>query len=386
MSTNNDLNKYLDSEYWCGFIKFLHLQGAALDMDAPKTSDIIIIAGNSHSELANLIVKRLGVSIGQCAIYHRSNRETMFQIGDSVRGKDIFIVQTGTKDVNNNIMEMLIMAYALKTSSAKSIVGVIPYLPYSKQCKMRKRGSIVTKLVAEMMVKSGMTHIITMDLHQKEIQGFFDCPVDNLRASPFLLQYIQESIPDYRNAVIVARNPGSAKKATSYAERLRLGIAVIHGEQKESDADEVDGRYSPPMVPRSRTMDAGVGVPIHIAKEKPPINVVGDVGGRIAIMVDDMIDDVKSFVAAAEVLKERGAYKIYVLATHGLLSSDAPRLIEDSPIDEVVVTNTIPHELQKMQCHKIKTVDISILVAEAIRRIHNKESMSYLFRNVTLED
>lgn len=132
--------------------------------------------------------------------------------------------------------------------------------------------------------------------------------------------------------------------------------------------------------------DVSVGVPAHPAKEKPPINVVGDVGGRIAIMVDDLIDDVQSFVAAAEVLKERGAYKIYVLATHGLLSSDAPRLIEDSPIDEVVVTNTIPHEIQKMQCHKIKTIDISILLSEAIRRIHNKESMSYLFKNVTLED
>lgn len=114
--------------------------------------------------------------------------------------------------------------------------------------------------------------------------------------------------------------------------------------------------------------------------------MVGDVGGRIAVIVDDLIDEVQSFVSAAEVLKERGAYKIYVLATHGLLSSDAPRLIEDSPIDEVVVTNTIPHEIQKMQCHKIKTVDISILLSEAIRRIHNKESMSHLFRNVTLED
>jgi ribose-phosphate pyrophosphokinase len=326
------------------------------------------------------------VKVGGCAVYHKTNRETMVEIGDSVRGKDIYIIQTGTKDVNNNIMELLIMAYACKTSSAKSIVGVIPYLPYSKQCKMRKRGSIVSKLLAQMMCKSGLTHIITMDLHQKEIQGFFDCPVDNLRASPFLLQYIQECIPDYRNSVIVARNPGTAKKATSYAERLRLGIAVIHGEQKESESDEVDGRYSPPTLPRSRTMDAGVGVPVHIAKEKPPINVVGDVGGRIAIMVDDLIDDVQSFVAASEVLKERGAYKIYVLATHGLLSSDAPRLIEDSPIDEVVVTNTIPHELQKMQCHKIKTVDISILLSEAIRRSHNKESMSYLFKNVTLED
>ncbi|UYV73915.1 PRPSAP1 [Cordylochernes scorpioides] len=318
-------------------------------------------------------------------------------------------------------MELLIMAYACKTSSARKIVGVLPYLPYSKQSKMRKRGCIVSKLLAKMMCKAGLTHLITMDLHQKEVQGFFDIPVDNLRASPFLLQYIQEAIPDYRNAVIVARDPGSAKKATSYAERLRLGIAVIHGEQKESEQDMVDGRYSPPVTgAATRTMDVGLDlmpveivaatrglcVPVLAAKEKPPINVVGDVGGRIAIMVDDMIDDVRSFVAAAEVLKDRGAYKIYLLATHGLLSSDAPQLIEDSPIDEVtpfsqsiqdnktsnlnklivVVTNTVPHEVQKMQCNKIKTVDISILLSEAIRRIHNKESMSYLFRNVTLED
>ncbi|KAI4455916.1 ribose-phosphate diphosphokinase family member [Holotrichia oblita] len=308
-------------------------------MDLPISSDIVLISGNSHPELAKSIANRLRIKLGECAVYHKTNRETMVEIGDSVRGKNIFIIQTGSKDVNNNIMELLIMAYACKTSCARSIVAVIPYLPYSKQCKMRKRGSIVTKLLAKMMCNSGLNHIITMDLHQKEIQGFFDCPVDNLRASPFLLQYIQECIPDYRNSVIVAKNPGAAKKATSYAERLRLGIAVIHGEQKEADSDMVDGRYSPPTIPRSRTMDAGVGVPAHPAKEKPPINVVGDVGGRIAIMVDDLIDDVQSFVAASEILKERGAYKIYVLATHGLLSSDAPRLIEDSPIDEVIIEN-----------------------------------------------
>ncbi|XP_015127782.1 phosphoribosyl pyrophosphate synthase-associated protein 2 [Diachasma alloeum] len=356
-------------------------------MEKSGASDIVIVSGNSHPELAELIANRLGIKNGGCTVYHKSNRETMVEIGDSVRGKDLYIIQTGTKDVNNNIMELLIMAYACKTSSAKNIIGVIPYLPYSKQCKMRKRGCIVSKLLAKMMCKSGLTHIITMDLHQKEIQGFFDCPVDNLRASPFLLQYIQESIPDYRNSVIVAKNPGSAKKATSYAERLRVGIAVIHGEQRESESDMNDGRNSPPSVLlSSRTMEVGVGVPSHPAKEKPPINVVGDVSGHIAIMVDDMVDDMQSFVAAAELLKERGAYKIYVLATHGLLSSDAPKLIEESPIDEVVVTNTIPHELQKSQCSKIKTVDISILLAEAIRRMHNKESMSYLFRNVTTED
>ncbi|XP_055923716.1 phosphoribosyl pyrophosphate synthase-associated protein 2 isoform X5 [Eupeodes corollae] len=357
------------------------------EMEASSASEIVIIHGNSHPDLANMVADRMGLKSGGCSVFHKTNRETMVEIGDSVRGKDIYIIQTGTKDANNNIMELLIMAYACKTSSARSVVGVIPYLPYSKQCKMRKRGCIVTKLLAKMMCKSGLTHIITMDLHQKEIQGFFDIPVDNLRASPFLLQYIQESIPDYRNSVIVARDPGSAKKATSYAERLRLGIAVIHGEQKEAESDEVDGRYSPPPASsRQRTISVSVGVPGHPPKEKPPINVVGDVNGRIAIMVDDLIDDVQSFVAAAEVLKENGACKIYVLATHGLLSSDAPRLIDESPIDEVVVTNTIPHEIQKLQCHKIKTIDISILIAEAIRRIHNKESMSYLFRNVTLED
>lgn len=358
-------------------------------MNIPGSTDIIILAGNSHPDLAQKIAGRLGIRVGMCSVIHAANRETLVDIGESVRGRDVYILQTGTKDVNNNIMELLIMAYACKTSCARKIVGVIPYLPYSKQSKMRKRGCIVSKLLAKMMCNAGLTHLITMDLHSKEVQGFFDIPVDNLRASPFLLQYIQECIPDYRNAVIVARNPGSAKKATSYAERLRLGIAVIHGEQKEAESDMVDGRYSPPpaVMTACRTMDVGLDImPVLAAKEKPPINVVGDVGGRIAIMVDDMIDDVESFVMAAEVLKERGAYKIYVLATHGLLSSDAPRLLEDSAIDEVVVTNTVPHEVQKMQCHKIKTVDISVLLSEAIRRIHNKESMSYLFRNVTLED
>lgn len=238
------------------------------------------------------------------------------------------------------------------------------------------------------MVKSGLTQVITVDLHQKEVQGFFDVPVDNLRASPFLLQYIQESIPDYKNAVIVARDPGSANKITSYAERLRLGIAVLHGEQKPED--EVDGRCSPPLPTANvsaRTVALGYDpLPVLRSKEKPPISVVGDVKDRIAIIIDDMIDDVASFVAAAETLKDRGAKKIYVLATHGLLSKDAPKLIEDSPIDEVVVTNTVPHEIQKMVCHKIKTIDVSILIAEAIRRIHFNESMSYLFRNVGLED
>ncbi|KPP71001.1 phosphoribosyl pyrophosphate synthase-associated protein 1-like [Scleropages formosus] len=358
------------------------------------------------TELANRITERLGVELGKSVVYQESNRETRVDVKESVRGQDIFIIQTIPRDVNTAIMELLVMAYALKTSCAKNIIGVIPYFPYSKQCKMRKRGSIVCKLLASMLAKAGMlmavfgrpaglTHIITMDLHQKEIQGFFSFPVDNLRASPFLIQYIQEEIPDYRNAIIVAKSPSAAKRAQSYAERLRLGLAVMHGEAQCSESDMADGRHSPPFV-RNTTGHPGLELPLMMAKEKPPITVVGDVGGRIAIIVDDIIDDVEDFVAAAEILKERGAYKIYIMATHGLLSAEAPRLIEESAIDEVncrcaialqvVVTNTVPHEVQKLQCPKIKTVDVSMILAEAIRRIHNGESMAYLFRNITVDD
>ncbi|XP_037620942.1 phosphoribosyl pyrophosphate synthase-associated protein 1-like isoform X1 [Sebastes umbrosus] len=355
------------------------------------------------TELAKRITERLGVELGKSVVYQEPNRETRVDVKESVRGQDVFIIQTIPRDVNTAIMELLVMAYALKTSCAKNIIGVIPYFPYSKQCKMRKRGSIVCKLLASMLAKAGLTHIITMDLHQKEIQGFFSFPVDNLRASPFLIQYIQEEIPDYRNAIIVAKSPSAAKRAQSYAERLRLGLAVMHGEAHHSELDMVDGRQSPPFSPvptrtttghtglelpcsRHHTPFPGIELPMMMAKEKPPITVVGDVGGRIAIIVDDIIDDVEDFVAAAEILKERGAYKIYIMATHGLLSADAPRLIEESAIDEVVVTNTVPHEVQKLQCPKIKTVDVSMILAEAIRRIHNGESMAYLFRNIAVDD
>lgn len=355
----------------------------------------VVFAGNSHPELAKLIADKLGVRLGCANVYQTSNRETAVEIGESVRGRDVYIIQTGTKDVNNDVMEMLIMAYAFKTSSARKIIGVVPYLAYSKQSKMRKRGCIVAKLLAQMMSMSGFSHILTMDLHQKEVQGFFNCPIDNLRASNFLIEYITQSVPDYRNAVIVARHPGAVKRATSYAERLRLSIAVIHGEEKIAESDLDDGRNSPPPNEMEKSMSTGGGggaslslrlLPVVHAKEKPPINVVGDVAGHIAIVVDDMIDDVEAFVSVAQILHDRGAYKIYVVATHGLLSAEAPRLIEDSYIDEVVVTNTVPHEVQKMQCHKIKTVDISTMLSEAIRRIHNQESMSHLFQNISSED
>ncbi|EMP23777.1 Phosphoribosyl pyrophosphate synthase-associated protein 1 [Chelonia mydas] len=382
-------------------------------MNAARSGYRVFSANSTAActELAKTITERLGVELGKSAVYQETNGETRVEIKESVRGQDIFIIQTIPRDVNTAVMELLIMAYALKTSCARNIIGVIPYFPYSKQSKMRKRGSIVCKLLASMLAKAGLTHIITMDLHQKEIQGFFSFPVDNLRASPFLLQYIQEEIPDYRNAVIVAKSPDAAKRAQSYAERLRLGLAVIHGEAQCTEQDMDDGRHSPPTV-KNATVHSGLELPYkaEVRSEdlvyaevfvKSPTVTLAPVQLQLALVpkefdkhqcrdsiysLDDIIDDVESFVAAAEILKERGAYKIFVMATHGILSADAPRLIEESAVDEVVVTNTVPHEVQKLQCPKIKTVDISLILSEAIRRIHNGESMAYLFRNITVDD
>uniref|UniRef100_A0A8I3P5Z7 Phosphoribosyl pyrophosphate synthetase associated protein 1 n=1 Tax=Canis lupus familiaris TaxID=9615 RepID=A0A8I3P5Z7_CANLF len=330
-------------------------------MNAARTGYRVFSANSTAActELAKRITERLGAELGKSVVYQETNGETRVEIKESVRGQDIFIIQTIPRDVNTAVMELLIMAYALKTACARNIIGVIPYFPYSKQSKMRKRGSIVCKLLASMLAKAGLTHIITMDLHQKEIQGFFSFPVDNLRASPFLLQYIQEEIPNYRNAVIVAKSPDAAKRAQSYAERLRLGLAVIHGEAQCTELDMDDGRHSPPMV-KNATVHPGLELPCKIK-----VTYMGRLGGSV---------------------QERGAYKIYVMATHGILSAEAPRLIEESSIDEVVVTNTVPHEVQKLQCPKIKTVDISLILSEAIRRIHNGESMAYLFRNITVDD
>ncbi|BHF59286.1 Phosphoribosyl pyrophosphate synthase-associated protein 1 [Sparganum proliferum] len=361
-----------------------------------ESRGIIVLAGNSHPDIVKRVCNHLSIDPGKALVCTHSNKETKVQIYETVRGRDVYIIQTGTMNVNNDIMELLVMAFACRAACARRIVVVMPYLPYCKQNKMRKRGSITCKLIAKMICSTGVDHVITMDLHSKEIQGFFDVPVDNLRASPFLIRYICESIPDYRNCVIVARSPNGVARATSYAERLRVALAVIHGVDRE-DMEQTDGRTSPPIdmndggasssepadvAPTPAIEDMMGFLPAVQPKEKPQLYVVGNVNGKIAIIVDDIIDDVSDFVTAAELLHSQGAYKVYVLATHGLLTGDAANRLEQSLIDEVVVTNTVPHVLQKMQCHKIRTVDISILLAEAIRRIHNKESMSYLFMDI----
>jgi len=357
----------------------------------------------------------LNISLGSLKCGFFSNKETKLEIETSVRNKDVYVLQVMDGEPNDCLMQLMMMCYALKTACCRKVIGVMPYLPYSKQSKMRNRGAIAAKLMAQLLCRAGLDHMLTMDLHSKEVQAFYECPVDNLRASPFLIQYIQERIPGYQHAVIVARHPGAAARANSFAERLQLNIAVLHGEHVQEDSDKCDGRQSPPLGIARGTRSRGTSEsicndilpPVVTAtgqistegyynltisrmglptKVKKPLTIVGDVFGKIAIIVEDIVDDATALVDAATILNAGGALKIYVIATHGLFSGNAPQAIMDSKIDAVIVTNTVPLADKIRSCPKIQSVDISALLSEAVRRIHNGESMSYLFRNIPLED
>ncbi|UYV60507.1 PRPS1L1 [Cordylochernes scorpioides] len=276
------------------------------------------------------------------------------EIGESVRGEDVYIIQSGCGEINDNLMEMLIMINACKGASAQRVTAVIPCFPYSRQDKKDKsRAPISAKLVANMLSVSGADHIITMDLHASQIQGFFDIPVDNLFAEPAVLKWIRENIEDWHNCVIVSPDAGGAKRVTSIADQLNVEFALIHKERKR--ANEVDS-----MV------------------------LVGDVKDKVAILVDDMADTCGTICFAAEKLTKAGASKVYAILTHGIFSGQAISRINAAKFEAVVITNTIPQDDHMAQCSKIKLIDISIILAEAIRRTHNGESVSFLFRNVPM--
>ncbi|KAJ9061209.1 ribose phosphate diphosphokinase subunit prs4 [Entomophthora muscae] len=317
-----------------------------------SSNSIKILTGNAHPALASLIAKRLGVQVAKSTVLKYSNQETSVTIGESVRDEDVFIIQSGCGEINDSLMELLIMINACKTASARRITAVIPCFPYARQDKKDKsRAPISAKLVANMLTVAGANHVITMDLHASQIQGFFNIPVDNLYAEPSTLKYIREKIPDYKNAIIVSPDAGGAKRATAIADRLDSGFAIIHKERKK-------------------------------ANEVSRMVLVGDVSGKIAILVDDMADTCGTLGLAAQILMEKGAKSVYAIVTHGILSGKAIQVINDSVLTRVVVTNTIPHDDKKGLCPKIDTIDISTTLAEAIRRTHNGESVSYLFSHV----
>ncbi|CAH0547787.1 unnamed protein product [Brassicogethes aeneus] len=339
-----------------------------------RMPNIKVFSGTSHPDLAQRIVDRLGIDLGKVVTKKFSNLETCVEIGESVRGEDVYIVQSGSGEINDNLMEMLIMINACKIASASRVTAVIPCFPYARQdkkdknamlsdieknvqkwksieWKFRSRAPISAKLVANMLSVAGADHIITMDLHASQIQGFFDIPVDNLYAEPAVLKWIKENIDEWRNSIIVSPDAGGAKRVTSIADRLNVEFALIHKERKK-------------------------------ANEVASMVLVGDVKDRVAILVDDMADTCGTICHAAEKLTEAGATKVYAILTHGIFSGPAISRINQACFEAVVVTNTIPQDGHMKECSKVQCIDVSMMFAEAVRRTHNGESVSYLFSNV----
>uniref|UniRef100_A0A3P9D1V7 ribose-phosphate diphosphokinase n=1 Tax=Maylandia zebra TaxID=106582 RepID=A0A3P9D1V7_9CICH len=287
--------------------------------------NIVLFSGSSHHDLSQKVADRLGLELGKVITKKFSNQETCVEIGESVRGEDVYIIQSGCGEINDNLMELLIMINACKIASSSRVTAVIPCFPYARQDKKDKsRAPISAKLVANMLSVAGADHIITMDLHASQIQGFFDIAVDNLYAEPAVLQWIKEHIPEWKNCIIVSPDAGGAKRVTSIADRLNVDFALIHKERKK--ANEVDR-----MV------------------------LVGDVKDRVAILVDDMADTCGTICHAADKLIDAGAVKVYAILTHGIFSGPAISRINSAPFEAVVVTNTIPQEEKMKACPKIQT-------------------------------
>ncbi|KAF2257969.1 ribose-phosphate pyrophosphokinase-like protein 1 [Lojkania enalia] len=319
------------------------------------TNSIKLLTGNSHPQLAKLVADRLGIELTKILVLQYSNQETSVTIGESVRDEDVFILQsTPPGDINDALMELLIMINACKTASARRITAVIPNFPYARQDKKDKsRAPITAKLMANMLQTAGCNHVITMDLHASQIQGFFNVPVDNLYAEPSTLRWIRENL-NIKDCVIVSPDAGGAKRATSIADGLDLGFALIHKE-------------------RAR--------PNEVSK----MVLVGDVSGRTAIIVDDMADTCGTLVKAADVVIQHGAKDAIAIVTHGILSGNAIEALNGSKLKKIVVTNTVPHEWKKELCDRIETIDISPTLAEACRRTHNGESVSFLFKHAPVD-
>ncbi|XP_065896716.1 ribose-phosphate pyrophosphokinase 1-like [Dysidea avara] len=316
--------------------------------------NIKIFSGSSNRPLAMNVAQRLGIELGKTSLRKFSNGETSVEIGESVRGEDVYIIQSGSGEVNDNLMELLIMINACKIASALSVTAVISCYPYARQDKKdRSRAPISAKLVANMLSVAGADHIITMDLHASQIQGFFDIPVDNLYAEPAVLKWIKDNIPEWKDCVIVSPDAGGTKRVTSIADNLNVDFALIHKERKK-------------------------------ANEVSKMVLVGDVKDKVTILVDDMADTCGTLVTAAGKLKEAGASKVYAILTHGIFSGPALERLKVADIEKIVVTNTIPQQDKIRVCPKITEIDISNILAEAIRRTHNGESVSYLFSHVPL--
>lgn len=314
--------------------------------------DIKVFSGNSNRKLAEEICNLMGTKLGESEVGTFSDGEIFSSLYETVRGSDVFVVQSTCTPVNNNLMELLIMIDACRRASAARITAVIPYFGYARQDrKAKSRDPISSKLVANMITAAGADRVLTMDLHAAQIQGFFDIPVDHLLGCPSFVSYYLEKFPEdkfnHDEFIVVSPDVGSVARARNFASKVHMGLAIVDKRREKANVSEV-------------------------------MNVIGDVSGKTCILYDDMVDTAGSLCHAAEALMKNGAKAVYACATHGVLSGPAFDRVEASPIQELVFLNTIPVE-DKTPSGKIKALDVSPIFAHAIEHIHGGTSIADLF-------
>jgi ribose-phosphate pyrophosphokinase len=307
-----------------------------------------LFSGSAHPALTAEIAEFLGVSIGHARLQRFPDTECSFQIDENIRGTDVFVVQPTCADVDRNIMELCVMIDAFRRSSASRITAVIPYYGYARQDrKVAPRTPITSKLVADLLVASGVSRVVCVDLHAGQIQGFFNIPFDHLYALPvFLSDYLEHTFD--LNTVFVSPDAGGVERTRAYSKRLGASLAIIDKRRERANVSEV-------------------------------MHLIGDVRDKDCIIVDDLIDTAGTLCNAARAVMNGGARRVFACATHGVLSGPAVQRIEESPLEQVVVTNSIAPSPETRASHKIRYISIARLLGEAIRRIHNSDSVSSLF-------
>jgi len=307
---------------------------------------IKVFSGNANPELAHDICGHLNIPLSKVEVRRFSDGEIFVEIGENVRGADVFVIQPTCTPVNDHLMELVIMVDALRRASARRITAVLPYYGYARQDrKVAPRVPITAKVVAEMLMVVGVRRVLAMDLHAGQIQGFFNIPVDHLYAAPVLLEYINEA---FNNVTMVSPDAGGVERTRAFAKRLKSDLAII------------DKRRDRP-------------------NESKAMNVIGDVEGKTAILLDDMVDTAGTLCNAAAMLMEAGAAEVHACCSHGVLSGPAIERLEASVIKSLVITNSIPLSDKSKECDKITVLSVSQLLGEAIGRIHSEDSVSSLF-------
>ena len=313
-------------------------------------NNLMVFSGNANPALADAIAKHIGLPLGYASISKFSDGEISVELNENVRGKDVFVIQPTCAPTNDSIMELLLMADALHRASANRITAVIPYFGYARQDRRVRsaRVAISAKVVADMIGAVGVNRVLTVDLHAEQIQGFFSIPVDNVYGSPVLTDDIERQ--NYENLIVVSPDIGGVVRARAVAKKLNVDLAIIDKRRPAANVAQV-------------------------------MHIIGDVAGRTCLIVDDMVDTAGTLCKAADALKEHGAARVVAYSTHPVLSGPAIRNIENSNLDSLVVTDTIPLSEEAKNCGRIRQLSMAKLLAESIRRVSNEESISAMFDN-----